>query len=117
MNILKALEKEREKGCTLVTSEGDIIKPDKVENTIKKVFLQEFNLGNCNNTSFEDFRENYITNHFIKLDDFIKLVEIDVVGDFLKSGDNAVDTVINADIASEENEEPIKEEKDTYVTY
>lgn len=45
MNIIKSLNKELEKGNTIVTPNGTVTSPDAMENILKKSYISDLKTG------------------------------------------------------------------------
>ena len=64
-NIFTILQKEVEKGNTLMNSKGEFINPEKLENSMRKAYLVGLKNGSVSfKKSFDEFQQDEIETNF-----------------------------------------------------
>ena len=72
MNIIKSLNKELEKGNTIVTPNGLVTSPDAMENVLKKSYISDLKSGDVDvSISYSEYRDEFFANECIKVTEIL----------------------------------------------
>lgn len=72
MNIIKSLNKELEKGNTIVTQNGLVTSPDAMENILKKSYINDLKSGDVDvSISYAEYRDEFLQKDCIKVTEIL----------------------------------------------
>ena len=74
-NIIAYIRKEAEKGNTLINTKGDFVSPEKLENSMRKSYLQGLKNGSVSfDKSFAEYQQSEIEKSFLTVSAFEKVL-------------------------------------------
>lgn len=116
MNIIKLLLKEKEAGRTLISANGDIISPAKLDKNLIKVYSQRVSAGELADTTYSTFKESFIESNFYTVDEILTIFDNSETTDNKATVDEAtdVDTTDDPISTSDELNDPLDGK---FVTY
>ena len=72
MNIIKLLNKEQEKGNTIVTPKGLVTSPNAMENVLKKSYISDLKYGDVDvSISYAEYRDEFFAKDCIKVTEIL----------------------------------------------
>lgn len=72
MNIIKSLNKELEKGNTIVTPNGTVTSPYAMENILKKSYISDLKTGAVDvSISYAEYRDEFFAKECIKVTEIL----------------------------------------------
>lgn len=115
MNIIKTLLKEKEAGRTLISANGDIISPAKLDKNLIKVYSQRVSAGELADTTYSTFKEGFIESNFYTVDEILTIFDNSESVDNETTDNEVADPVNIADTTATTNDD--LDESDKFVTY
>ena len=109
MNIIKTLLKEKEAGRTLISANGDIISPAKLDKNLIKAYSQRVSAGELANTTYSTFKEGFIESNFYTVDEILTIFDNSEPADNVDTDVEATDVDTTVDTSDDFD--------DKFVTY